>query len=303
MREEVKRISSEISLQRTRVKVGEVVLEPYSLSERYLSFVSHAHSDHLPKRGRGRALADYITLRYIEGAIPAKEPSGFSLLPAGHVPGARMLYYEGEISLLYTGDFSLHSSPLYEGARPKKAEILMIDATYGYRECSFPPREEEIKRMLEYLEDLDRATILTYSFGKPQEILAYMRKYFGKGFEEEVALSERIYEKTLKMRDLLSSIGIQVDSFSDPGRARYYLTCSWPRKGDLRIAVSGMPRRADVQFWISDHADYYDTLQFVEKCSPSLVVVTNGPTRDLNEDLDVPVISFREFRRILQEIE
>ncbi len=301
MVQELRGIFRDLSLMNRKVKVREVVLEPYSLSERYLSFISHAHSDHVPKRGKGKAIAHEITLRYISGAIREDLPEGFSMLPAGHVPGARMLYYRGEISLLYTGDFSLHSSPLYEGARPVKVDVLMMDATYGYRGIKFPPREEEVKRLMETLEEVERATILTYSFGKPQEILAYMRKYFGKGFEEEVSLSSKIYEKTLKMKDVLSRLGIDPQEFSTGG-SRYFLTCSWPRKGDIRIAVSGIPRRADVQFWISDHADYYQTLEFAEKCSPILIVVTNGPVRDLNEDLDVPVISISDFRRMFREI-
>ncbi|MCD6157869.1 MAG: hypothetical protein J7J27_05935 [Euryarchaeota archaeon] len=283
-----------------------VLLEPQRLKMDFMSFVSHAHSDHLPTGGHGSILSSEITWRFSKrGPLIKDIPDNIELLPAGHVPGATMLYIEDELNVLYTGDFSLHDTSLFMAAEPRKADIVFLDATYGAPDYTFPEREEEKTRLLEAIDYFERVNVLTYTFGKPQEILTYLREHYGKGFEEDVYLSRSIFKKTYIIGDLMRSAGIDVYSFSqNPKRASIMITNRAildPTR--VTITVSGFWRaEGDYHFYLSSHEDYNGLLEFLRKCEPRLIVTLWGPEgseRNLSRDLEIPALSFNELIALL----
>ena len=280
-----------------------ILFEPKKLKNDKLSFVSHAHYDHIPEGGSGKVLASEITWRFLgNNAILSSPPNeNIRILPAGHVPGATMLYIEEDYKVLYTGDFSMHQTPIFECAKPIKADILFVDATYGVPEYVLPNREDEKNALLDTLTNLEKASIVTYTFGKPQELMVYLRKHFGRGIEEDIYVSKSILKKTLMIKDLMRKSDVDPLSFSrNPKRASIIITNSTSMSiSRPTITVSGFLRAySDFHFYISDHEDYEGLKRFIRGCDPSLVITlwgTPSTERFLENDLGIPTISFREF--------
>jgi Cft2 family RNA processing exonuclease len=80
-----------------------------------------------------------------------------TLLPAGHILGSAMLLIEVEgSSILYSGDFKLHSHYASEKCVPQKAEFLIMETTFGKPEYKFPPIKEVSKEIISFC----KATLL-----------------------------------------------------------------------------------------------------------------------------------------------
>src|SRR5687767_9772716 len=149
-------------------------------------FVSHAHRDHLGfhehaiATGPTRALAEYrIGLRGVAELEYHQEYSfcprtTLCLLPAGHVLGSAMLHVtRPEGTLLYTGDFKLRRCLTVPCAAPVRADVLVMESTYGRPVFRFPPREQVVERLVDLVSGAMRAgrqpIVLGYSLGKSQE--------------------------------------------------------------------------------------------------------------------------------------
>ena len=280
-----------------------ILLEPKRLKNDKISFVSHAHYDHMPEGGSGRVLTSEITWRFLRNTTILSPPDNdnIKILPAGHVPGASMLYIDEDYRILYTGDFSRHQTPIFERAEPKKTDILFVDATYGAPEYVLPDRNEEKRAFLDTLNNLEKANIVTYTYGKPQEIMVELIKRFGRGIEEDIYVSKSIFKKTLKIRDLMMKSDVDPFNFSkNPKRASIIITHSSSIFTNRpTITVSGFLRTySDFHFYISDHEDYEGLKRFIKECDPSLIITLWGPPgteRFLGKDLEIPTLSFREF--------
>lgn len=97
------------------------------------------------------------------------------LLPAGHVFGSAMLHVaRPEGTLLYTGDFKLRESLTVPAARPARADVLVIESTYGQPFFRFPPWQTVADELLDIVERAFREErqpiVMGYSLGKAQEI-------------------------------------------------------------------------------------------------------------------------------------
>ena len=150
------------------------------------AFVSHAHCDHMARHEYALctpATSALYQFRYGERPtrhMPYGEPlewGGLRLttFPAGHCLGSAMLLAEdGDRSLLYTGDFKLGESATAERAQLPRADMLVIESTYGNPFYRHPPRD----RVLDQLFTLVRAAIdqgrtpvvEAYIVGKSQEV-------------------------------------------------------------------------------------------------------------------------------------
>jgi len=99
--------------------------------------ISHAHSDHLPKRIAGtEVVATDITLRCLNQRSKKKlsvaTPDDVRMFDAGHMAGSRMFQVEvSGRSVLYTGDLCTRDRCGNKGAKPVKTDVLIIESTYG----------------------------------------------------------------------------------------------------------------------------------------------------------------------------
>src|SRR5262245_50355155 len=169
------------------------------------AFVSHAHVDHMARHELALCTPDTAALyqnRYgprPTRALAYREPLDWGGLrlttfPAGHCLGSAMLLAtDGEESLLYTGDFKLGESATARRAELPRADVLVIESTYGDPRYRHPPRQVVLDRLFHLIAEVLAAggtpVIEAYVLGKSQEVT---RLLTGAGFR--VLQHRRVYE-------------------------------------------------------------------------------------------------------------
>ena len=107
-------------------------------------------------------------------AFPGME---ISMLPAGHVLGARMAYLKTQNkTVLYTGDFCLHDTEILDGVNPKSLppnpDVLVMESTYGG--TVRPPRDILVEQLFTKIQEtIDRegnVLIPAFAFHRLQEM-------------------------------------------------------------------------------------------------------------------------------------
>jgi Cft2 family RNA processing exonuclease len=112
--------------------------------------------------------------------LPYRDPLEFgdarlTAYPAGHFLGSAMLLVECRgRRLLYTGDFKLGDSATSEAAELPRADVLIMESTFGLPRYRMPPRAATIARLLEIVTGALAAgrtpVIHAYPLGKSQEV-------------------------------------------------------------------------------------------------------------------------------------
>lgn len=129
------------------------------------SFVSHAHSDHIA--AHREIICTAATARLVRERLPGSRtehvlPFGhaerlsaeaaITLYPAGHVLGSAqcLLTHERLGTLLYTGDFQLRPSIAAESCATPRADVLIMETTFGLPRYVFPPASEVFAALGEF---------------------------------------------------------------------------------------------------------------------------------------------------------
>ena len=276
-----------------------------STRKRELSLISHAHSDHTARHERpvltpdtAKLLGDYlrnsdpILLNYHQRF----ESSTYvmTLHPAGHCLGSAQALIESKQTgerLLYTGDIKTRPSPTNEPLEPVQCDTLVMEATYGRPEYVFPPEEQVLetafKTLRMWLSRGERCVILGWRLGKSQEILHHL---LGAGFD--VMTEESIYLRTQIYVEAGVRFPGQVKMFEGdwpegwvllfpPGKRRDVLKRF---RGKRTLEMTGwaksdnMPwfRSADSSLPYSDHPDFNELVEYVQKVAPKQVYTVNG---------------------------
>ena len=279
-----------------------------------LSFVSHAHSDHIARHER--VIATAPTLRFmahrlgpVSGALAVPYgrpfdlgPLSVELLPAGHILGSaqiRVTLADGT-RVAYTGDLNLAPSFTAEPAQVAECDVLVMESTFGHPRYAFGGRDA----MLASVESWVRAqlakgvapVLLAYSLGKAQEAVKFLTD---RGFD--VCAHASVYE----MGELYSECGVPV------GKVRRF-TGSW-KQGEVGVfpphtlrtaglrrvwpratAVltgwaldAGAERRygADVAFPWSDHADFPSLVAYAKATGATEILTLHGFAEELAQAL------------------
>ncbi len=113
-------------------KEKRIALDPNKSTDTDVTFVSHAHMDHLhtPQNGE-RVLTSHETSK-LAGARGYKMQNyesldGFELIDSGHILGSKGLLIDDKI--FYTGDVSMRDRAFLRGAKIPKCEILILEST------------------------------------------------------------------------------------------------------------------------------------------------------------------------------
>ena len=272
-------------------------------------FVSHAHSDHIgPHREilATRATASLIRLRMagkrhetiLEYGQPWTAEFGceMKLFPAGHILGSAMLQATTEHgSLLYTGDFKLRPSLAAELCAPPRADVLIMETTFGLPRYVFPPAEEVERGIIDFcrqaLGEQVTPVLYAYSLGKTQELLQIIGR---------AGLPVMLHAHGYKLTQRYAELGMKLPPYAllNTGAYAGHVIIAPPMSGQSepltwihpkRTAVAtgwAMDRGAiyrhdcDAAFPLSDHADFPDLLAFVEKVQPKLVYTLHGFARE-----------------------
>lgn len=178
-----------------------------------LVFISHSHADYIGKNRR--ILATDKTVRVLTrgtGKIDALTspyrrqftlgPLSLQMFPSGHVLGAaQLLIVRDGRRLVYTSDVNPRRSLTAETGEPVPCEALVIPATYGRPEYVFPPRDEVIERIHQFVDEClnDKTTpvLIANQIGIAQEL---MQNFGTKGYRLRVHRS--IYDVAKVYREL-----------------------------------------------------------------------------------------------------
>ncbi len=269
------------------------------------SFVSHAHFDHLATHRRIITSAGTRTLMAArmpgereEIVLPFETPYALNaeteatLHPAGHIFGSAMLRLaRGGESFLYTGDFKLRPGRSAEKCAPPRADVVVMETTFGLPRYVFPPTEQVLAGIIAFcrqtLEEGEVPVLFGYSLGKSQELLSSLA---------EANLPVMLHPQTLKMTRIYEQLGQKFPSylpFTLTEVAGHVVVCppqanqsAWLRKIKPRrtAALTGWAidpaaiyrYQCDAAFPLSDHADFADLLRFVEIVQPKRVFTVHG---------------------------
>jgi putative mRNA 3-end processing factor len=279
-----------------------------------LSFVSHAHSDHIARHER--VIATAPTLRFMQhrlGAVsgalsvPYRRPFELGplvieLLPAGHVLGSaqiRITRADG-VRIVYTGDLNLSPALTAESAEVAECDILVMESTFGLPRYVFAPKEETFAAVERWVQaQLERGVapiILAYSLGKAQEAIKFLTS---RGFDvcahSSVAEMAQLYfELGMPVGKVRSFEGAlqdgEVGVFPPHALGRKAVRRIWPRALAVLTGWAvdpGAARRygADIAFPVSDHADFCQLLAYAKATGASEVLTLHGFARELAASL------------------
>ncbi len=265
-----------------------------------MSFTSHAHSDHAPRRPVGDGLIASKETRGLLG-FPGEgkrefEFNGlrFRMLNAGHILGSSQLCVEDGFTLVYTGDMNLAGGLTTGKADVPKCDVLILEATFGSPRYVFPPRAEVLKEIRDWAEGCfakgTRPVLLAYALGKAQELT--------KGLSMNLEI--RVDPSVLRFNQRYEGLGVDLGRYApyEEGEDGDYVVITPPgmRKkfdGYPRAMVSGWAmggnasRRYGVEnaFPLSDHSDFPSLLEYVEKAEPQVVYTVHGSAGELSEEL------------------
>ena len=276
---------------------------------RNFAFISHAHTDHA--RRHKEALLTPQTLALIP---PQRRPRGWRMLgydepmrrgaatvtlhPAGHMLGSAQLHFEhAGVSLLYTGDMKLRQPCSSAPTRVPRAEVLIIETTYGRPHFRFGDTDSTVELMALWcrraLDSRVTPVLLCHALGKAQEVMLLLEPYgFSFALEKRCVPAARGYAAA--GRRLPEWVELDVSGSAGPGPGRVVIAPPTGkdeirRLGRYRTAlVSGWAKDAefarlfgaDAAFDLSDHCDFDELLEVVELSGADQVYTVHGYTED-----------------------
>jgi putative mRNA 3-end processing factor len=276
-----------------------------------ISFVSHAHIDHLHNRGGGLLLTTKQTsaiakLRGYDIGNFTEEFENFSLVDAGHILGARGLLFGDDI--FYTGDICTRPRGFLNGANVPQCKTLIMECTFGLPEFVFPSVDDTVKKVNEIISEM-------YSKGKPVILLGYE---LGKAQTLSYLFGhwEPLYyhDSVKKINDLHRSFGIDIKDATghteaekngllekkpwvmvapNMGGKSQFVNYMKLKYDVVTIGFSGWAqsnrfsfgRQHDYSIALSDHCDYTELVELVKKCNPKKVYTVHGFVDEFADDL------------------
>lgn len=299
-----------------------------------LSFVSHAHSDHIGRHER--VIATKPTLQFMAhrlGKLPPASlpvpyhrpfelgPLVLELLPAGHILGSaqlRVIRRDGR-RIVYTGDLNPAPSLTAEPIAVAECDTLVIESTFGHPRYTFAPREQTLAQIAEFCRDRlrrgIRPVLLGYPLGKSQEAI----KYLG-----DAGLKIRAHRSIFAICELYRELGVPLNVQLYEGEVFEDEVAFFPPHQSRASAISrlvprevavltgwavdpGAERRygADLAFPLSDHADFPSLVSYVKATGADEVITHHGFADDLaralrDEGIDARALGQRQQLDLFQ---
>ena len=271
---------------------------------RSFAFISHAHTDHA--RRHKEALLTPQTLALIP---EARRPRGWRMLgfgetmrrglgsvtlyPAGHMLGSAQLHFEHDgTSLLYTGDIKLRQTGGVSTFVPK-ANVLILESTYGRPHFRFGDPDETIESIARWcqraLDSRVTPVLLCHALGKTEEVMLALAKY-GFAFALEKRCVPCAHQYASAGRSLPDWVELNGEAVTDRvviappvgkddirrlGRYRTALISGWAKDPDFARLFG-----ADATFDLSDHCDFDELMEVVERTGADQVYTVHGFTED-----------------------
>lgn len=279
------------------------------------SFVSHAHSDHVAPHGE--ILCSIGTSRLMQARMPGRRTEhvlpfehaeqltadcGVTLYPAGHIFGAAqaLLSHAEHGSLLYTGDFKLRRGRSAEPCATPRADVLVMETTFGRPHYVFPPTAQVLNDIAAFchasIDEEETPVLFGYSLGKSQELLCGLA---------EAGLPIMLHPQPLRLTRVYEELGMTFPPYREFAAAEvkgHVVICPPQQNNSPFLRQIGRRRTAIVTGWamdpgaiyryqcdaafpLSDHADFPDLLRFVEAVNPRRVLTLHGFAADFARTL------------------
>lgn len=258
-------------------------------------FVTHAHADHTGAAKKTEVLTtpgtheilkvigSYSSRSVPEGEIIDLAGAETFFVPAGHIPGSAQVVVDNGKRIVVTGDFKVEQDVLEPGADvPEDVDILILETTFGAPQYQFPKRPEiydSLERWIRMNLAINNHVVLYgYAVGKSQELTAFLNsigitpivpdrthrvnQIFGlsdvligsEGWREYVK-EPSVFVLPPNFADILPALEVEL------GRKIVARSCSgWARNG----------------FRLSSHADFWQTLEFVNAVEPKMILTYGG---------------------------
>jgi putative mRNA 3-end processing factor len=268
-----------------------------------LSFVSHAHSDHV--RRHDRIIATPATISLINQrhrktnavALEYHQPYQIDdfeieLIPSGHILGAaQILVQQDGFKLIYTGDFKPGKNQTADPLEVRQADILIMESTFGAPEFVFPREWETLERLTKFIDKCFQSgivpVVMGYATGKSQEALKILGDLdYQVSIHSSIAQIVAVYEQhgvefknyqiyqgeDLRERVLLIPPHLaRSHSVEKIWRTRKLILTGWAVQPGAKYRYN-----ADEALVMSDHADFNQLIEFVHQVQPEKVFITHG---------------------------
>ncbi len=273
------------------------------------AIISHAHSDHVARHqetlctpetarlirervgGPGRRVWRTLPVGQTESLTPDCQ---ITLLSAGHITGSALtlLEHQQHGRLLYTGDFKIRPGRVAAPCARPKADVLVMETTFGLPRYVMPSTEEVETRLVQFCREAlatgATPVLLAYALGKTQELAALLG---------EASLPVMLEENAWQLTRACGELGVRLppcEKFDPQAHAGRVVIC--PQRAEILKWIH--PRRtavvtgwaldkstrfaagADEAFALSDHADFNELLAFVEAVEPKVVYTLHGYARE-----------------------
>jgi len=274
-------------------------------TDKTLVGISHAHSDHLKSHTSDLVLTQPTSDLFHCGAekrhLSYHEAfefggMGISLLNANHIIGSSQFKIENGKTIVYTGDFRLQKSMLFEDCEVPSCDALIIESTYGLPHFKFPS-VEDVSRDIErwVIQNRTKNIIFgAYALGKSQELIRILNN---------AGVVPLVHAYVHKVSKIYEKNGVKIGEFvnaeTDEGREmmRDPFVSIVPNrlvKLDFIDSLSSQTNRdtiaamatgwgllytfpyVDKVFCLSDHSDFYQLIDYVKQSGAREVYTVHG---------------------------
>lgn len=280
-----------------------------------LDFVSHAHSDHISSIKSSKSVfASDITIDLIETIHErrvqrsSEVPQNLRLINAGHIFGSKQIVISDENrgeKIAYTGDFNLQESRACEKIEIEEADIVIVDSTYPHPEVQFEDRGETELAIQKWTGSrLAQGIVLfgAYALGKSQEIISILNQdNIVPVVNKKISRISKVYQKNGMKLDYASMhddrndrdqlvrgnfVGIVEPYMLDTIAAQ--LKSVYNKRVFTAVATGFaemMEFGTDAQFPLSDHADFKQTVDYIDATGAKKVYTRGSAAKELAENL------------------
>jgi len=210
----------------------------------------------------------------------------------GLIFGGLIFVHEEHGTLLYTGDFKLRPSLAAEPCATPRADLLIMETTFGLPKYVFPPAEQVAADLVKFCRDAlaERVTpvLLAYTLGKTQELQLLLG---------QAGLPVMLHPQAARLSAIYEKSGLELPPYREYDAVQYggHVIIAPPQD---RLIYEIHPRRTavatgwaldssakyrygcDAAFPLSDHAGYDDLLAFVDAVQPKKVLTLHGFARE-----------------------
>jgi putative mRNA 3-end processing factor len=289
---------------------GDFFIDPVRPVDRAL--ITHGHSDHA-RLGHAHVLAtgetlDIMAIRYghdFAGATQAAELGRpitidgvtVSFHPAGHVLGSAQIAVEKDgFRIVASGDYKPRPDPTCRHFEPVPCDVFITEATFALPVFRHPDDRGEIGKLLQSLRHFpERAHVVgAYALGKAQRVIRLLRD---AGHDETIY----IHGALQTLCDYYVSQGIDLgplapatvdrseknafagaiivgppSAFADRWARRFPDPVSCFASGWMRVRQRAKQRGVELPLILSDHADWDELIETIERVGAGEVWVTHG---------------------------